>query len=190
MPSIGKIEAAVGGAESAVRSRDIAVRRGRAQARAGGHHDHQAGLAAILGGRRAFDHFHRLHGVDRDLIREDLALLVGNRLAVDGERVRGVIAESVEQAVGVGRNPWRGQRHQRTERRGLAFERQLVEKLAVHVGVSRRDRFRPDRLAVSRSRLSFAAPIVREIFTSTGTRRTYVHILLAALKSLSPTALT
>ena len=78
------------------------MRRGDAQARARGHHDHQAGLAAIFRGRRAFDHFHRLHGVDRDLIRENLALLVRDRLAVDGERVRGVIAQAVEKTVGVG----------------------------------------------------------------------------------------
>ena len=112
------------------------MRCGDSQARAGGHHHHQAGLAAILGGRRAFDDFHRLHGVDRELIGEDLALLVRNRLAVDGERVRGVIAESVKKAVGVGRNSRGGERHQRTERRGLAFERQLVEKLPIHVRVS------------------------------------------------------
>ena len=62
---------------------DVAVRLGDAQAGARGHHDHQAGLAAIFGGRRALDHLHRLHGVHRKLIRENLALLVGDRLAVD-----------------------------------------------------------------------------------------------------------
>ena len=153
---VGKIEAAVGAAKRAIRSRYIAVGRGYSQPRAGGHHDHQAGLAAILRGRRAFDDFHRLHGVDRELIREDLALLVRNRLAVDGERVRGVIAESVEKTVGVGRNSRRGQRHQRTERRGVAFERQLVEKLPIHVRVGGGIGF--DQIAAVLSRLRFRSP--------------------------------
>ena len=63
------------------------------ESRARRHLDHQAGLIAIFGRRGAFDHLHRLHGVERDLIREDFALLVGDGLAVERERVRSVIAE-------------------------------------------------------------------------------------------------
>ena len=40
--------------------------------------------------------------LDGNLVGEDLALLVGDGLAVDGERVGSVIAEAVEEAVGVG----------------------------------------------------------------------------------------
>ena len=36
---------------------------------------------------------------DRELIGDDLALLVGDRLAVDGERVLGVIAETMKKPV-------------------------------------------------------------------------------------------
>ena len=32
------------------------------------------GLAAVFGGRRAFDHFHGLNGIDGNLIGEDFAL--------------------------------------------------------------------------------------------------------------------
>ena len=103
--------------------------------RASGGYDDQAGFAAKIRRWRAFDDLHRLDGVDRHLIRENLALLVRNRLAVNRERVRGVIAEPMEKAVGVGRNPWRSQRHQRTELRRVAFQRQLVEKLPIHVRV-------------------------------------------------------
>ena len=125
--SILKIEPAVAGAKGAIGSRNIAVRLRDTEARAGGHHHHQAGLSSIFGRRRTFNHFHRLDGVDRQLLGEHLAHLVGNRLAVDRKRIRGVIAESVEKPVGIGRNPWRSECHQRTQRRRLAFERQLVK---------------------------------------------------------------
>ena len=88
---------------------------GDAETGAGGGHDHKAGLAAVFGGRRALDHLNGLHGVDRELVGEDLALLVGDGLAVDGEGIGGVVAKAVEQAVGVSRDARRGQRHQRTE---------------------------------------------------------------------------
>jgi hypothetical protein len=42
------------------------------------------------------------------LVGEDLALLVGDGLAVDGEGVGGVVAEAVEEAVGVGGDAGRG----------------------------------------------------------------------------------
>ncbi len=73
--------------------------------------------------------------LDGKLVGEDLALLVGDGLAVDGEGVGGVVAEAVEEAVGVGRDAGGGQRDQRAERGGLALQRHLVEQVAVHVGV-------------------------------------------------------
>jgi len=46
-----------------------------------------------------------LDGIERDLVREHLALLVCDGLAVDGERILRVVAETVEEAVGIGRTP-------------------------------------------------------------------------------------
>ena len=94
-----------------------------------------AGLAAVLGRRRAGDDLEGLHGVGGKLVGEDLALLVGDGLAVDGEGVGGVIAEAVEEAVGVGGDAGRGEGDQRAERGGLALQRELVEEVAVDVGV-------------------------------------------------------
>ena len=69
-------------------------------------------LSPIFGGRRAGDDLHRLDRIERNLVGENFALLVGDGLAIDRERVLGVIAQPVEQAVGIGRDSRRGQRHQ------------------------------------------------------------------------------
>ena len=82
----------------------------------GGHND-QAGFAAVLGRRRAADDLDGLNRVGGNLVGEDLALLVGDRLAVHGKGVGGVIAQAVKEAVGVGRHAGRGKRDQRTEAR-------------------------------------------------------------------------
>ena len=78
------------------------MRRGYTLTRARGRYNYDAGLASIFRGRRAGDDFHRLDRVEGDLIRKDLALLVGDRLAIDGKRILRVIAESVKEAVGIG----------------------------------------------------------------------------------------
>ena len=106
----------------------LPVRRGHALARARGHVDHDAGLVAIFGRRRARDDLHRLNRIQGNLVGEDLALLVGDGLAIDRERVLRVIAQSVEKAVGIGGDSRRRQRHQRTHRRRLALQRHLVEQ--------------------------------------------------------------
>src|SRR5258707_7164372 len=41
----------------------------------------------------------------------------------------------MEESVGVGDHTWRSQRHQRTDGRRLAFERELAEEAAIDVGV-------------------------------------------------------
>ena len=97
--SVAQIEPAAAIAEAAVRSRHIAMRRLRTEAGTGGYHNHKARLAPVFRGRRAFDHFHRLHRIDRNLIGKNLALLVGNGLAVDRKRVRRVVAHPVKKAV-------------------------------------------------------------------------------------------
>ena len=152
-----------------------------AQAGAGGHHHHQAGLSPIFGGRRAFNDFHRLDGVDRQLIGEDLAHLVGNRLAVDRKRVRGVIAESVEKAVGIGRNPWRSERHQRTQRRRLAFERQLVKKVTIHIRVGGGSALNQIRAGLHGDRLRRLAEGQADLHLH-GHGRPYVDVLAGDLK--------
>ena len=106
-----------------------------ALAGAGGGHDDEAGLVAVLGGRRAGDDFERLDGVGRDLIREDLALLVGDGLAIDGEGIGGVIAQAVEQAVGIGGDAGGGSGDERAERGGWLSSGTFAEQVAVDVGV-------------------------------------------------------
>ncbi len=67
-----------------------------------GGFDDEAGLVAVLGCRSAADDLERLHSVGGKLVGEDLALLVGDGLAVDGEGVLRVIAKAMEEAVGIG----------------------------------------------------------------------------------------
>jgi len=49
-----------------------------------------------------------------------------------------VIAQSMEQSVGISSNTRRGQGYQRAERRRLALQRQLIERVTIDVGVKRR----------------------------------------------------
>ena len=103
-----------------------------------GRHNHNAGLAPILRRRCAGYDFHRLNGIDGKLVGEHFALLVGNRLAVDGERILRVIADPVEEAIGIGSDSRRGESNQRTQRRRRAFQGKPVEQLLVDVGVEGR----------------------------------------------------
>ena len=106
------------------------MRRGHALSRAGGHVDHHTGFVSILGWRRSVDDFQGLNGVNRNLVGENLALLVRDRLAVHRERILRVVAQAVEKAVRIGRDARRCERHQRAERRRSAFERKSVESVA------------------------------------------------------------
>ncbi len=49
-----------------------------------------------------------------------------------------MVAQAMEEAVGVGRNAGSGKRNQRAERRGCAFERYFVEQVAIYVDVKGR----------------------------------------------------
>src|SRR5436309_16070390 len=78
--------------ESRVRAPETAVRRVNApsrfaypQARSRGHLDHQARLVPKLRRWRAGNHFQRLNRSGRNLVRENLAGLVRDRLAVHRE---------------------------------------------------------------------------------------------------------
>ena len=68
------------------------------------HVDNKAGLVSVLGRRRPADDRHRLHGVERNLVGEHLALLIGDGLAIQRKRVFRVIAQSVQETVGIGSN--------------------------------------------------------------------------------------
>ena len=68
-------------------------------------------------------------------LEKDFALLIGNRLAVNGEGILRMIAESVEQAIGIGGDSRRVERDQRTQGRRRAFQRKLVEQILVDIGM-------------------------------------------------------
>ena len=103
-PPYARSNPALARAEAAERSGHVAVRLSHAKTGAGGHVNDHAGLVAVFGRRRALDHFHGLYRVQRNLVREDFALLIRDRLAIERERVRRVIAQSVKQAVRIGGN--------------------------------------------------------------------------------------
>ena len=85
LPAIREIESRVGAAEGAIGCGHASMRLGVSESRPCSGHNHQTGFAAIFGWGSALYHFQRLYRIDRKLIGEDLALLVGNRLAVDRE---------------------------------------------------------------------------------------------------------
>jgi hypothetical protein len=78
-----------------------------ALARACGRNNHDTGLASVFRRRGTRDHFHGFDRINRKLVGKDFALLVRDRLAVDAERIRGVVADPVEETIGIGRDPGR-----------------------------------------------------------------------------------
>src|ERR1019366_8906818 len=116
LAAIGQIGCARRRSECAIRTADAAGRLGNSLTRARGGYNHEAGFVAVLGRRRARDDLNRLNQVRRQLVGKDLALLVGDRLAIDGKRVGGVIAEAVKEAVRVGCDAGRGLGDQRAQR--------------------------------------------------------------------------
>src|SRR5215469_1380807 len=80
LPAVRKVKTEVGATKAAIRRRYFPVWRGHALPRPGRHVDHDASLISILSGRSPGDNLHRLDRVEGDLIREHLALLVGNWL--------------------------------------------------------------------------------------------------------------
>ncbi len=133
--AVGEIESAAGRSKGAVGGRDGAGGLGYALAGTGSRHDDEAGLSAVFSRRRAGDDFEGLNGIGGNLVGEGLALLIGDRLAVDGKGVGRVIAEPMEEAVGVGGDTRGGGGDERAERRRLALERHLDEQVTVNIGV-------------------------------------------------------
>ena len=81
----GQPEASPDRAEAAVGRVDSALWLGHTEARLRRHLDDQARFAAVFGWGPSRDRFQRLNRVQRNLVREDLTLLIGNGLAVNGE---------------------------------------------------------------------------------------------------------
>ena len=77
-----QIEGNIRRSKTAVRGGETTLGSGHALAGAGCNVDHNAGLVAIFGRRRASDHFQGLDGIKRNLVGKLFALLIGNRLAV------------------------------------------------------------------------------------------------------------
>src|SRR5207248_2249010 len=75
-PAITEIEADARGPETAVRSSDAALRGVHALAGPSDKVDHDTGLVAVFCGWGTGNHFQRLNGIQRDLIRKGLALLI------------------------------------------------------------------------------------------------------------------
>ena len=97
--AVGEVDRAGGGAKAAVGRGDRSGGCARALPGAGRDLDDEGGLAAVFCRRSAVDDLNGLHGVRRNLVGEDLRLLVGDVLTIDVEGVRGVVAHAVEQAV-------------------------------------------------------------------------------------------
>src|ERR1700678_3015113 len=85
LASVGKVEAGTGGAKRPVRSRDGAMGSGNAETRPCGSDNHDAGLDTELGGRCPGNDFQRIDRIDRNLVGKNLALLIGDGLAINGE---------------------------------------------------------------------------------------------------------
>ncbi len=129
----GQPEPAAYGAEAAIRREHGACRLGNAEARPCRNFDHQARFVAIFSRWSSRHGFDRLNRVQRNLVGEDLALLVRNGLPIYRERILGVVTESVKQAVRVCHHARRRQRHQRTHRRRLALQWHPFGQVGVHV---------------------------------------------------------
>jgi hypothetical protein len=97
----------------------------------------EAVLVAEFGGRDARDDFHRLDGFMRNLIRINAALPIGHRLVVDRELRLCVVADRMEEAVGIRHHA--GRRHGNDLiQAGRGLEGQLRDQALIDVGVGRR----------------------------------------------------
>ena len=104
LAAVGEVAVHIRRSEGAVRGGHVAVRRSRPSPERVVTSMTRLVLSpySAEGARRSP---HRLHGVERNLVGEHLALLVGDGLAIERKRVFRVIAQSVKQAVGIGSHP-------------------------------------------------------------------------------------
>src|ERR1700730_3537224 len=99
LASITEVEPDVGCAETAIGSGDSTLRSGHALARTCGYVDDNARLLAVFRGWCTGDDLQRLDRIKGDLVGENFALLVSNRLTINRKRVLRVIAHSVEETI-------------------------------------------------------------------------------------------
>ncbi len=111
------------------------MRRGNPKARAGVHDNHQAGLASKFRWRCPGDYFKRLDRICGNLIGKHFALLIGDWLPIYGKRIRGMVAQTVKQTVGVRCNARSRERNQRTHFEKKRFPTARFEKITIHVGM-------------------------------------------------------
>src|SRR5215472_2954179 len=133
--SVSEIESGIRSAKRPVRGGDAAVWLLGSQTRARSYLYDHAGLVAKLCRRSTRNYFKRLNRIERNLVGEHLALLIGDRLAIERERVLSVIAESMEETIRIRADSRRRERYQRTHRRRRALQRKLVEHAPIDVGV-------------------------------------------------------
>src|SRR5215469_5383655 len=81
--TIGHPESAGYRAEAAVTGGEAPCRGLNPKTRTRSHLNHQTGLVAILGGRTSGNGLQRLNRIQRNLIRENLALLIGDWLPIN-----------------------------------------------------------------------------------------------------------
>ncbi len=158
--------------------------RGHALAGARCHVDHQASFVAVFGGWCAVDHFERLNRIDRNLVREDLALLVRDRLAVHRKRVLRVVAETVEKTVRIRGDSGRRESNQRANGRRCAFERQLVESAARSTSVCAVESVSSRSPAASTVTVLLAPASCRLTFHRDRHRRADVNVLRVACETV------
>lgn len=100
--------------------------------------DDQACHITVLRRRRAVDQFHRLHGIERELVGKDLGLLVGDRLAVHGNQGVRVLPERVEETVGVCHHPGGRVGDHLAQPKGRALNGQRHDHALIHIGMRHR----------------------------------------------------
>ena len=103
----GQPETTTDRAKAAIGRVNRALRLGHSEARLRRHLNHQARFAAVFGWGASRNRFQRLNGIQGNLVREDLALLIRDGLAINGERILGVISKPVEEAIRVRYHPRR-----------------------------------------------------------------------------------
>src|ERR1700730_6677191 len=116
LATVTKVESDGRCAEAAIGSCDGTLGLRKPLARSRRNVDHDAGLLSIFSRWCAGDDLHRLNGIERNLVGENLALLIGDGLAIYGERILRVIPQTMKESVRVRGDARRGERHQRTDR--------------------------------------------------------------------------
>ena len=154
-PGVARAEGEIfaNAAERPIAGAETSERLQRSQSRFGHRGHHQAGLIAIFRRRRARNRLERLDGVQRQLVRRLLVLLIAHRLIVDGILRLRVIAQGMEKSVGILDHSRYG--HGQDIRNALAQAglREFREQAAIDIGMRHGgglDQVRPLRVYLHR----------------------------------------